>query len=119
MVVSVRYLAWLIVAIVVFATLSPIELRPHFWSPNAERFVAFLLMGAAMTFAYPRHLSIVIVSVLGSAMLLELLQLLVPTRDASAHDAAIKVAGGLIGIVIGKLGVMIFNRRARSGSPLR
>jgi VanZ family protein len=48
--------------------------------------------------AYPRRIMFVCLLVLGSAVLLELLQIFVPDRDARVLDALEKLAGGVAGI---------------------
>ena len=67
------FAAWtLLLAIVVF-TLSPIGLRPETGaSPRLERFVAFCVLSAAFTLAYPRHFVRVLMLVAIAAVGLEL-----------------------------------------------
>jgi VanZ family protein len=47
---------------------------------------------------YPGRVKFVCLLVLGSAVLLELLQIFVPDRDARILDALEKLAGGIVGI---------------------
>lgn len=91
--------AWASLFFVVFCTLSPLQLRPALPAPvSFEHIVAFALVGLLFGLAYPRHLVFVCILVLGSAMLLEISQLITPDRHARLHDAVEKVAGGTIGI---------------------
>jgi peptidoglycan/LPS O-acetylase OafA/YrhL len=96
----VLIVAWLLLAFIVFATLSPIHLRPRTGQPNPERFAAFLLMGAAFAFAMPRRVGLLAVCIVACAFGLEAAQLLVPTRDAHVSDALVKACGGLVGVAI-------------------
>jgi VanZ family protein len=97
-----RLLAWLLLAGVIVATLSPINLRPISPLPTQlERAIALALVGCTFALAYPRRLPLVIALVLGSTVLLELLQLLAPSRHGRVMDLAVKLIGGGFGILIG------------------
>jgi hypothetical protein len=72
--------AWLALAFIAFATLSPIGDRPVLPGPQFEHFAGFALVGFAFVLAYPRHTLLRIVIVIGSAFALEALQLLTPDR---------------------------------------
>ena len=63
-----------------------------------ERLTAFLALGFATRFAMPRWRSILLV--LAAAIGLEVLQNLVPHRDPRLIDAAVKIVGGTIGIIL-------------------
>jgi len=93
--------AWACFAFIVFATLSPIGSRPviaggHFVA--VERFGAYAVFGFLLYLAYPRHLMFVCITVLGSAVTLELLQSLLPDRHPRTLDAIEKLLGGVAGI---------------------
>jgi VanZ family protein len=99
-----RVLAWLLLAGLIFVTLSPINLRPISLLPTQlERAMALAIVGCAFALAYPRRLPVVIVLVLGSTLLLELFQLLAPSRHGRVIDVAVKLVGGGFGIVVGTL----------------
>jgi VanZ family protein len=108
--------AWLCVAFVVYATLSPFGSRPELTVDEParivflERFMAYALMGFLLTLAYPRRTFFVPLLVFGLAVGLELSQLLVPDRDARAIDAIEKLAGGLIGIWLAMLFLWLVKR---------
>jgi hypothetical protein len=71
--------AWTLLAFIAYATISPIQARPTlFASPSFERLAAFTVLGALLCLVYPRHIVLVCLIVLGSAVLLELAQLLTP-----------------------------------------
>lgn len=94
--------AWLSLTFIAFATLSPIGIRPHVAGVGVEHIAAFAVTGVLFALAYPRHALIVIMLVLGSAIVLELSQLLTPDRHARFSDLLVKLAGGSIGIMIGR-----------------
>lgn len=97
-----RPAAWLLLAGVLFVTVSPIQFRPVTGEPpNIERFAAFALVGIAFAIGYPRKWLLVACLVVASAFVFEAAQLLVPSRDARLDDAAVKAAGGLVGTMIG------------------
>jgi hypothetical protein len=102
--------AWSLLVAVIAVTLVPPELRPSSGLPlKVERFLAFAMLAGAFAMAYPkRWLFIALIICLG-AILLELMQLLVPGRDASAIDAAAKV----LGAVAGTAGAQIMQRLGR------
>ena len=99
-----RFIAWCGLFLVAIASLAPIELRPASgFSVSIERFGAFLAIGLAFALAYPRHAWLALFIAAGSALLLEVLQMLSPTRHAHLFDAVVKSAGGAAGVAIGQL----------------
>jgi hypothetical protein len=94
---------WLALGFVVFATLSPIEIRPSLASPHLEHFAAFALIGFAFALAYPNRVLLVFVIVVGAALGLEALQLLTLDRHGRAADALVKALGGISGICVGQM----------------
>jgi len=104
--------AWVVMLAIAFATLSPIGLRPITpFGPTAERFAAFVVAGALFAVAYPRHFALVALLVVGTAALLELLQLFVPTRHGQERDLLVKIAGAAFGLVAGKLFALLAARQ--------
>ncbi|WNV12386.1 VanZ family protein [Tardiphaga sp. 709] len=97
---TIIVVAWTTLALIAFATLSPIGLRPHFGGVSLERFGAFALVGLLFGLAYPRHLWFVLTLVGGAAVALEVLQHLTPDRHGEVRDALVKLAGGVTGIGI-------------------
>lgn len=73
-----------------------------FASPSFERLAAFAVLGTLFCLAYPRHIVLVSLIVLGSALLFELAQLLTPDRHGRFQDATIKMTGGALGILAGR-----------------
>ncbi len=92
--------AWAILAFIVFATLSPIGLRPHLEDVSVERFSAFAAAGLLFGLAYPRRLWLVLALVIGTACALEALQHLTPDRHGHVSDAVVKMIGGAVGVGI-------------------
>jgi VanZ family protein len=68
-----------------------------------EHIGSFAVTGLLFALAYPRHSLIVAILVLGSAVVLELSQLLTPDRHARLSDLLVKLAGGSIGIVAARV----------------
>jgi VanZ family protein len=101
--------AWALLIFVSYATLSSIEARPELSSgfykaffTVVERFGAYAALGLLFYFAYPRNVAAVCLLVCGSAILLELLQIVIPDRDARVIDALEKLAGAAAGILVAK-----------------
>lgn len=97
-----RILAWLLLLGLVFVTLSPIALRPVTPLPvQLERALALAVIGFVFALAYPRHIILVALVVLGSTVLLEALQVLAPSRHGRLVDVAVKLVGGTLGLAVG------------------
>jgi VanZ family protein len=108
---------WLALAFIVYATLSPIDARPVLAGLQFEHFAAFALMGLAFGLAYPSRLFLVVAIVVGSAVVLEALQLLTPDRHGRILDALVKAAGGICGIGVGQLGQIFLRAQNRTDHP--
>lgn len=112
--------AWLALAFIVFATLSPIDDRPVLAGPQFEHFAAFALMGFAFMLGYPRRVLLIVAIVLASAFVLEALQLLTPDRHGRVLDALVKAAGGMSGVGVGYLVQLLWRNpigRIKQASP--
>ena len=105
--------AWADLAFIAYATFSPIQDRPTLpTSSSFEHLAAFAVVGTLFCAAYPRHIVLVCLIVLGSAVLLEILQLLTPDRHGRVPDAIEKMAGGVIGIAVGRA-ILYFDQASR------
>jgi hypothetical protein len=97
-----RPIAWLLLAAILFVTVSPVQFRPVTHEPpDLERFAAFAVVGFVFVLGYPRHWILVTCLVIGSAFAFEAAQLLSPTRHPRLHIAVIKAIGGVAGIAVG------------------
>jgi VanZ family protein len=111
---SIVALAWSCLAFIVYATLSSIDARPVIAGDLftvLERFGAYALLGLLFFAAYPRRIWFVGLMVLGSAVILEVLQNFVPDRDARLLDATEKLLGGTAGMVLAGILRSCFWRR--------
>jgi hypothetical protein len=98
----IRPVAWMLLAAVLFVTVSPIRMRPVTAAPpDVERFVAFAVVGLAFAVGYPRHWRLAACLVVAAALAFEAAQLLAPGRHARIADALVKALGGLAGIATG------------------
>lgn len=92
--VQERSPAWLLLSVIVFATLSPIGLRPVSGLPvNWERLLTFASIALILALAYPRPLLLAAATIAVSAIALEAIQLLLPTRHARFVDLVVKLTG--------------------------
>lgn len=103
--------AWVALCLIAYVSLSPLRHRPTIPAPwNIEHFAAFAILGGLFSLAYPRRTLAVFIIVLGSAALLEVLQLFTPDRHARILDALQKIAGGGAGILAGRA-ILYFDRK--------
>ncbi|PLP59851.1 hypothetical protein CYK37_06585 [Mesorhizobium loti] len=100
MILLSRLVSIFLLALIVFATLSPIGLRPHLGDANLERALAYLLLGVALALSFPRHTVRTAFLVVGIAAVLEMLQLIDPGRHGRVEDMIIKAAAGLVGVAV-------------------
>ncbi|MGC0053135.1 VanZ family protein [Brucella pituitosa] len=98
-----RFAAWLVLAIILIVTISPIQFRPITGEPaDVERFAAFFLVGFLFALAYPRHWIAVLLLTVGCAGMFELLQRLAPGRHGEFADFIFKAVGAIGGVFIGR-----------------
>jgi hypothetical protein len=108
---TARMLCWLrsiaavlgpvILGVVIFATLSPDNLRPQTGEPaDVERFLAFVALCGAFVFAYPHRCPLVFCLILVGGGALEAIQNLLPGRHGTSADFATKAFGSIVGAVI-------------------
>lgn len=97
-----KLLAWGFLAVIVFATIVPIGLRPTTqFSPNIERFAAFAVTGLVFVLAYPRRWVLVLALLVLTAGALEAMQLMEASRHGRMRDVLFKIAGGGFGVAMG------------------
>jgi hypothetical protein len=108
--------AWACLIFIIYATLSSAGARPELTGTETalivfvERFGAYGLLGFLFCLAYPRRMPFICCLVLGSAILLELLQLIIPDRDARVIDAGEKLLGGAAGILATRVLLLFVGR---------
>ena len=94
-------IAWLLAALVTFATLGPPSSRPHSdLGQVAEHGLAFILVGLAFGFAYPDHRLRNATIAMVMTGLLEVLQIWMPGRHARFADFVVDAIATSIGFVI-------------------
>jgi len=109
--------AWACLALIAVATLSPAQLRPELVASESHSIVllehvgTFALLGFLFSISHRRHQGLVFLIVFGSAIVLELLQLVVSDRDARLVNAAEKLVGGGLGIVAAQCALLIRSHR--------
>jgi hypothetical protein len=96
-----RLFAWLLATAVTFATLAPPRFRPHsFVGQDGDHTLAFIMVGLAFAFAYPRHRrSAMVISVIAIGAL-ELLQLAAPGRHARLEDFVVDALAAIAGFAL-------------------
>lgn len=94
-----RILCWVGLAVIVFATLSPLSLRPRLplVGPGVERFGALFLMMLVFGYAYPRQRWAIFLAGILLILGLEGIQTLESSRHGRLLDALVKAAGALVG----------------------
>jgi len=97
----VRAFAWLVAAVVTFATLGPPSLRPHSdLGQDGEHALAFLLVGLAFGLAYrQRRLAVAAVAVMLIGVL-EVMQFWAPGRHARLEDFLVDAGTACIGFAL-------------------
>ena len=99
--------AWAILAFIAIASLSPLDLRPQLTKTESalvvmiEHVGAFGVLGILFFVSYPDRPRVVCLVVFGSAIALELAEILLPDRHARLVDALEKIVGGGAGILLG------------------
>ncbi len=116
----VQIAAWLLILAIAFVTLSPSALRPHSgYSAGLERFTAYLFLGVLLALAYPRRFWQVALVIVVAAVGLEALQAVVATRHMRLVDSLAKLAGGGMGLILGRLVFIRLSQRYSAATSLR
>lgn len=125
-----KFAAWASIAVIAYFTLARVgvvyavyfKLSPYLMWPDMhtyvhfEHVIVFAMFGAIFSFAYPRQVLLVCCFVFGTAVALELLQIVTPDRHGTFMDALDKIAGGAFGILFAKIASNFWGRR-RSVQP--
>lgn len=95
---AATWLGAALVVVVIFATLSPLALRPILTrSADLERFLAFAALGSCFVFAVPRRWLPILAFLVLFGGALEAAQNLRPDRHGLWHDFDWKAAGACVG----------------------
>lgn len=95
---------WLLLAFIIWATVSPIDLRPDsHLDLGLERAAAFGTVGLLFGLGYHRTWLLANLALVGSVAGIELLQLLTPDRHADFGDIVIKTLGVTAGFLVSRL----------------
>lgn len=111
MLTLVRFAAWIVAAILVFVTLSPIEARPVIASPHLERAAAYALFGFLLALSYPRHRWLVVTASVAMAGILELAQGLTASRHGRVFDFSVKGTAAIMGVIAAQVLYALLARR--------
>lgn len=111
MLTLVRLAAWIVAAILVFVTLSPIEARPVIASPHLERAAAYALFGFLLALSYPRQWRLAMVASVAMAGLLELAQGLTASRHGQLFDFSVKGTAAVLGVIAAQVLHAVLARR--------
>ncbi len=107
-----RVVAWLLLAGLIYATLSPNDMRPVSPLPTqGERAITLAVIGFVFALAYPRRMVLVAIIVLGATIGLELLQLVTPSRHGRLIDVSAKLLGAALGLAAGWIVNRVLHRR--------
>ena len=120
-----QLIAWASVAFIAYATLTRVgfvyaiyfKLAPFLMHIGMrkyaaiEHFVAFAVLGALLSLAYPNRVATICCVVFGGAIALELAQTLTPDRHGTVIDAIQKVSGGAFGILTVKFATYFWHLR--------
>lgn len=99
--VSFRLLAVVALLVLGAMTLGPLGLRPHTPLPHQlEHAIGFGVFGLLLGVAFRPRWLLIAVAVVAVAGGLELLQLIIPNRDARLLDFLVKASAGCIGIFV-------------------
>jgi VanZ family protein len=106
--------AWALLCFLAYASVSPIGVRPTLpASTSLEHIAAFATVGLLSHLAYPRRAMFVWFIVIGSAAFFEVMQFMTIDRHARLVDAFEKMAGGSVGIFVGRAALYFEQARRR------
>jgi VanZ family protein len=96
-----RLIGWLLLAVIVFFTLSPASYRlVTKFGRNLEHFLVYLVLGITFGIGYASRWWLLALGLVGLAAAVEFAQLFVPGRHARLKDLAINAGAVCLGIAI-------------------
>jgi VanZ family protein len=108
--------AWVVLAFLIYATVSPLASRPDFLaSTTNQHLLAYAALTVLFCQAYPQRVGLLFLLVIAGILLLETAQVFLPDRHARIRDIIEKITGAIGGICIAKvwLYARVWTRRAR------
>jgi VanZ family protein len=108
-----RLTGGLAVLAVIVLSVVPGDFRPHSGLPGiAEHFVFYLGGAGLLAIGYEKWVSAGVVALVLSfaAVILELVQLVIPHRDANSLDVLVSAAGAIIGAGLARLFVYVWRQ---------
>ena len=96
-----RVVGWLLLAVIVFLTLSPASYRPVTkFGHNLEHFLIHLVLGITFGIGYARRWWLLALGLVGLTAAVEFAQLFVPGRHARLKDLVIDAGAVCLGVAI-------------------
>ena len=96
-----RVVGWLLLAVIVFLTLSPASYRPVTQAGhNLEHFLIHLVLGITFGIGYARRWWLLTLGLVGFTAAVEFAQLFVPGRHARLKDLVIDAGAACLGVAI-------------------
>jgi len=96
-----RVAGWLLLAAIVFLTLSPPSYRPVTqFGHDLEHFLIHFVLGITFAIGYARRWQLLALGLVGLTAAIEFAQLFVPGRHARLKDLAIDAGAICLGVVI-------------------
>jgi hypothetical protein len=113
-----RIAAWIGLALIIFVTVSPINVRPStVTTTDLDRAFAFFVMSGLFIVAYPKRVLPIALALLLAPFAIELMQYLSVTRHPQFPDAVVKAIGVLVGIACGLLANLVLRSHVRFVGP--
>ena len=99
--ILLRVFAWLLVLILIIATVVPAAERPVTGIGHGyEHLLSFAFVGAVFALAYPWRLIVLLPLAVAFAGLLEIIQIPLPTRHARLTDFVVDALASCLGIAL-------------------
>jgi VanZ family protein len=113
----VQIAAWLVLAFLIYATVSPLADRPNFLaSTTIQHLLAYAALTILFCEAHPQRVRLIFLLVIAGILLLETAQVFLPDRHARIRDIIEKTTGAIAGICVAKTWfyARVWRKRAQS-----
>ena len=95
-------LSWILLAAVVFFSVSPIAYKPgSILSITLDQFLACALLTLVLTLAYPDRTGMIVAGIVTVPTIFEMIQIFEAGRYATFSDIVFKILGGFAGLLVG------------------